>query len=80
MSPATPRFAPRSAVSAADHEPLKSALVELDAPAADPAATVRDVARRIAGFVAERRVPAVRSPLVDLGSIGVATTPRPTQT
>jgi hypothetical protein len=44
------RFAPRSAVSAADLEPLSLAVVELDSFVDDPAPSFADLARRLARF------------------------------
>ena len=79
MSLASSRFAPRSAVSAADLEPLKAALVELEMPQPDPAATFLDLARRLVRFVAEPAEPEVRTDIVDLGTIAVDDRTRPTQ-
>ena len=79
MSFATPRFAPRSAVSAADLEPLKAALVDLETPEPDPAGTFLELARRLVRFVAEPAQPEVRTDIVDLGTIAVDDRTRTTE-
>jgi hypothetical protein len=65
------RFAPRSAVSAADLGPLTVALVELDSRVNDPAPTFAALARRLLGFEPPLPDDDVRGAIIDLGSIAL---------
>jgi hypothetical protein len=67
MSLATRRFAPRSAVSAADLEPLAVARLDFDDQPDEPVRTVLDLARRFVRVVASPPADEVATDIVHLG-------------
>jgi len=68
MSLATRRFAPRSAVSAADLAPLAVARLDFDDQPDEPVRSVLDLARRFVRVVASQPDAEVATDIVHLGS------------
>jgi hypothetical protein len=71
MSQSLRRFAPRSAVSAADLQPLEIARLDLDETGSDPAETFLELARRLVGFRVAQPEAEVTGSVIHLGSIAL---------
>jgi hypothetical protein len=67
MSLATRRFAPRSAVSAADLEPLAVARLDLEDTTDEPIHSVLDLARRFVRVVVSAPADEIATDIVHLG-------------